>query len=353
MVFAVLAIVILGSSGNLGIKAVEANEVAVKVNYVTGDKEVITSAGNKIYIPFLQEVFLLDRTPQRYEMSGTKQISDAQAPYLTVRASDGSNFSFESLEILYHIIPGMADKIVEDSGALGGFKRDWIRAYARSILRDEFGRFSSVEVADPSSFGRATESSIDRLNEVLNPHGLSISEIITPKPRFDKKYEDAIEERKVADQEVDRLKMLEAQLVQERAQQLARVGKEKEIEWQGLQGDLKRRQLEAEQEAIRITKEADRYKVTREAEGQQLLDRNLAQARGLVSKYTKEAEGLVARTEALEKQGRVVVREALIAKLARIRFTLVPYSRDAMPERLEHSGLTDAALLSGSKRGGN
>jgi len=140
-------------------------------------------------------------------------------------------------------------------------------------------------------------------------------------------------------------------LIQERAQQLARVEKEKKIEWQELQGDLTRKRLEAEKEAIRIKRSADRYKVTREAEGQQMLDRSMAQALGLTVKYRKEAEGITARTEALEKRGRVVVREALIENLAKIRFTLIPYSRDAAPDRFEHTGA--GSLLSGSGTGGN
>ncbi|MFT7485453.1 MAG: hypothetical protein ACI9F9_001303 [Candidatus Paceibacteria bacterium] len=353
MAFAVIAIFSLGSSGNLGITEIADHQVGVKINYMTGEKEVITSPGNVIYIPFLQEVFALDRTPQKYLMEGTGGNDANLAPFLKVRASDGSNLWFESLEIQYSIIPEMADQVLEDSGLGDGFKRDWIRAYARSILRDEFGRFSAVEVADPTSTKQARLRSTERMNELLNPHGLYIEQIVTPKPRFDKKYESSIEERKVADQDVERLRVKEGQLIQERAQQLAMIEKDKEIEWETLQGDLKRLELEAQREAISITKGADRYKVTREAEGQQSLDRSLAEARGLVAKYTKEAEGIRARTEALEKRGRVVVREALIDKLSSIRFSLIPYSRDPMPQRLEHTGGGAAAILSGSNTGGN
>jgi regulator of protease activity HflC (stomatin/prohibitin superfamily) len=221
------------------------------------------------------------------------------------------------------------------------------------VLRDEFGRFSAVEVADPSSYTTARVRSTERLNEYLEPHGIRILQIITPKPRFDARYEEAIEERKVADQEVERLKQRELQLLQERERELALVQKEKEIQWEELQGDLKKRELESQREAIQITKEADRYKVTREAEGQQQLDRLTAESQGLVAKYTKEAEGIRARAEALEARGRVVVREALIEKLSRISFTLVPYSRDPMPKRLEHSDARGSVEeLSGAINGG-
>ena len=353
LVLAIFVIVSLGASGNLGVIELEDNQVAVKMNYISGEKEVITEPGYKIFIPFIQKVFILDKTPQKFLMlRGGGAMDDNHGPHLSVRASDGSNLWFEELEIQYSILPGSSDAIIEDSGVDDGFKRDWIRAFARSVLRDEFGRFSSVEVADPSNYSIASDRSVQRLNEFLNAHGILVERIITPKPRFDKRYEDAIEERKVADQDVERLRVKEGQLLQERAQQLALVEKEKEIQWQELLGDLKRFEIEAQRDAIAITKGADRYKVTREAEGQQQLDRSLADARGLVSKYTKEAEGIRARTAALEKRGRVVVREALIEKLSSIRFTLIPYSRDPMPERLEHSGLNEAGVLSASSKRG-
>jgi hypothetical protein len=352
---AALALMVLGVSGNLGIVEVEDNQIAVHVNYVTGKKEVDQNPGYKIYLPFIQSVFILDKTPQKYLMERNEMSDYNNAPFLTVRAADGSNFWFESLEIQYALIPGESAAVIEDSGTGEGFKRDWIRAYARSILRDEFGRFSAVEVADPSSYQTARVKSTDRLNEYLNPHGIQILQIITPKPRFDKRYEQAIEERKVADQDVERLKAKEEQLLQEREQQLALVSKEKEIEWQSLQGDLIKAVKEAERESILITKGADRYKITREAQGQQELDRYTAQAAGMVAKYTKEAEGIRARTEALEKKGRVVVREALIEKLSNIEFTLVPYSRDPQPKRLEHSdgsSISERGSLE-AKEGGN
>jgi regulator of protease activity HflC (stomatin/prohibitin superfamily) len=333
---AVFLFVGLGATGNLGFVEVDDSEVAVKVNYVTGSREVITTPGVKLYIPFLQAVFKLDKTPQKYLMEGNVSRGDNSAPALTVRASDGSNFRFESLEIQYVILPGKASDILDDSGLKDGFKRDWMRAFARSVLRDEFGRYSAVEGADPSSYDSATVKSIERLNEYLMPHGLKVTRIITPKPTFDPKYEQAIEDRKVADQDVERLKGVEKQLIQERGEQLARVEKEKEIEWQELQGELVKNIKDSERESIFVRKGADRYKVTREAEGKAERDRSIAEAEGLTAKYTKEAEGIRARAGALEKKGAVVVREALIAKLANISFTLVPYSRDPSPKRLEH-----------------
>ena len=126
---------------------------------------------------------------------------------------------------------------------------------------------------------------------------------------------------------------------------LAAAQKEKEIEWQSLQGTLTKALLNAEQDQIQVEKAADAYAVakgyTAKAENAQLVQQSV----GLTAKYTKEAEGILARAEALEKRGEVVVREALIAKLVDIKFTLVPYNRDPAPNRLEHVDSRDGASL--------
>jgi hypothetical protein len=333
-----VALLVLASAvrGQLGVMNISHDQVAVKVNYLTGSRQVITTPGFKIYVPFLEQVFPLDRTPQKFLMEGNRAQGDNHVPFLTVRASDGSNFWFESLEIQYAIVPGMADKVLEDSGPAEEFKREWVRGFARSVLRDEFGKYSAVEVADPSTYQAARIESTKRLNDLLNPHGIDVIDVITPKPRFDVEYEQAIEDRKVADQDVERLREEEKRLINERERRLSGVEKEKSIQMEALLGELARKRLGAEREQIQIQLAADEYAVKRRAEGTAERDQKVLTSAGLREKYTREAEGLRARAEALEKRGAVVVREALIERLRDIRFTLIPYSRDPEPRRLEH-----------------
>ncbi len=324
-------------TGNLGLISVRDDQVAVKVSYMSGESEVFVTPGFKFYLPFLQEMYLLDKSPQKFVMEGDRFVDAGHVPRLTVRARDGSNFRFDNLEIQYRLIPSKGSLIISDSGRGDAFKVHWIRAYARSILRDEFGRFSAEEVANPTTYDLATDKSRTRLNDLLYPHGIEVIQIVTPKPRFDDAYERAIEDRKVADQDVERLIAMEDQLLRERERELAGVEKEKEIEMRSLQGELEKIRLNAEQNAIRITKAADAYAIEQRARGQAEQAQKVARARGLTAKYSKEAEGLVAQANALEERGEVVVREALIKKLKSIRFNLIPYSRDPAPRRLEHS----------------
>jgi regulator of protease activity HflC (stomatin/prohibitin superfamily) len=319
--------------------------VAVKVNYITGAEEVITTPGFKLYIPFVQEVFTLDRTTQDFLMQGAEYHDASHVPLLTVRAVDGSNFRIDDLRIQYELIPGEAGTVLDDSGPQNGFKEEWIKAHARSILRDEFGRYSAVDVADPTVYKQAPAAAKDRLNEALGPHGLKIVLIKTPNPKFDDKYEQAIDRRKEADQEVERLIAKVDQLDQEKEQRVAAVERQGQVRMKVLQGELIRQLREAERAFEEVRLAADAYATERTADGEALQSQLVATARGLEAKYRKEAEGIASKTKALAERGQVVVREALVKKLAQISFTLVPYSRDSEPKRLEHSGSSGVSQL--------
>jgi len=352
----VLLGVVMGLTGNLGVRVISPEEVAVVINYITGKEAMVTTPGYQFYIPFIEEVYTFDRRTQNFVMEGTRYVNWNHVPLLTVRASDGSNFRIDDLQIQYELIPGDARTVLHDSGSGDGFKQEWVKGYARSILRDEFGRYSAVEVADPTIYKQAPEQAKTRMNELLQPHGIRVVLIKTPNPTFDEQYEDAIESRKEADQEVERLKEYFQQLEQERSRRLAGVLREKSVEMEALKGEMEKVRLNAERERIEVTKGADAFAIQRVAEGEARRAERLAEAQGLEEKYRKEAEGIAARAQALEQRGEVVVREAIIQKLASIQFTLIPYNRDSAPKRLEHidargpdSHLVDEASIGGNQ----
>jgi hypothetical protein len=353
-IFGIVLVVgaLMAVSGKLGVANVQPKEVAVVINYVTGEEAVITTPGYKIYIPFIQDVYTFDRTIQEFTMAGDKYASSSEVPRLTVRAKDGSNFWFDQLSIQYELIPGEAVTIINDSGFGDSFKEEWVKTFARSILRDEFGRYTAVQAANPTEYAQAPSDATKSLNDVLRPHGINVVRIVTPNPKFDPDYERAIETRKEADQEVEELIARAEQLLQVREQRLALVRKEKGVEMQELEGELIGRLRQAEAQSIQLQRGSDAYAASRIAEGQAKQAELFAEARGLVAKYTKEAEGIESRALALEQRGEVVVREALIERLLTVKFTLVPYSRDPAPKRLEHTNAVDReAQLDESSRG--
>lgn len=339
-VVVILLLVVVGAfvTGKGGIIEVKDTEVAVVVNYLTGSEEIINQPGFTIFFPLMSQAFVFDKSPNKFLMEGERDIDANHVSKLTVRANDGSNFWFETLEIQYRIIPGRANIVLDDSGPGEAFKENWIRAFARSVLRDEFGRYSAEEIADPSTYNEATQKAQIRLNEMLDPHGLSIIQIITPKPKFEERYERAIEDRKVANQEVEKQKARAEQLVRERERRLAEIERDKATDYEQLLGTLEANRISAEKDAVRTMKDADAFNIEISANGRSTEKRLLQEARGLEQQARKAAEGLQAKVEALAARGEILVREALADKMARIRFDIVPYRRDPAPTRVELMG---------------
>ena len=152
-------------TGRMGVINIAPEQVAVKVNYLTGKSTPIVSAGYKFYAPLIHEVFVLDKRPQNFVMAGDDFENYNLVPALTVRANDGSNFRFERLDIQYQIEPSSAVELLEQAGPGDGYKLEWVKTYARSILRDEFGRYSAEEIADPGLLQAAFASAATRMSE--------------------------------------------------------------------------------------------------------------------------------------------------------------------------------------------
>jgi regulator of protease activity HflC (stomatin/prohibitin superfamily) len=322
-------------------REISAEEVGIKVNYLSGNQEIITQPGIKFHLPIVQEIFILDKTPNKFVMEGSYDLDANRVQKLTVRAMDGSNFWFDSLEIQYQILTAEAGHVLNESGPGEEFKQFWIRSLARSVLRDEFGRFSVAEVTDPTKYGVAIEAAQRRLNDMLQPHGLLVVQLICPKPKFDAAYEKAIEQRKVANQEVERLKAQREKLTNARKTELASVNREKEVAKQELTGDLESARLAAEQARIKGEKTADAYQIERTNAAAALLQEAEIQAKGLSVKYRNEIDGLRKEISAYATDGRGIVWREYARKIAEMKIDVVPYQQDPAPDRLEIEGVFD------------
>lgn len=332
----ILFMLVLVATGAAGFKEVQVNDVAVKVNYISGTREVILTPGYKVFLPVISEIHTFDRSPNEFVMAGESDLDSNHVHKLTVRANDGSNFWFETLKIHYQIIPEKIDVVVDDSGQGDAFKYNWVKSYARAVLRDEFGRFNAEDIANPTNYGKATMEAKRRLNEHLNPHGIEIIQIVTPKPKFVDAFEKAIENRKLANQEVQKLQAQQEQLQREKERRLGEIERDKKILYESLLGELEAERIQSTRDQVKVTKAADAYKISRLASGTANEAQMIEEARGLAEKYRKEAEGLEAKVLALAAQGEIIVREALAEKLRKVEFTLVPYDKDGKQGHLEH-----------------
>jgi membrane protease subunit HflC len=302
------------------------------------DVAVVKDQGVQMIWPYFQRLEKLDIRPQIFVMEGEKDISDEHVRRLTVRANDGSNFHFENLEIHYQILPSAAATVIRQNGLSDAYKRDALWVHAREILRNEFGRYSFLEIADPRTYGEATAASKTALNERLNPLGIEVTNIPPPKPSFDQRVEVAIEERQNAEQEVEVQQERRNKLIQEKGRRVQQIEQEKSAQYQALITELEAKKQQAVNALIAVKREADKYAIERAAEGEAYRNEKITRAEANAVAYQKEAEGMIAKIRAVGEAGPDVlnteIAQHVFPQLERVR--AVPYARSSTPIDIRH-----------------
>lgn len=327
-----VTVLILGGElfrGNAGCIEIRPGEVAVFYNN-TGlslfgpPSRTEREQGVKTFFPGLQSVIVLEAKPQILVMGNENQnsrsgIYDSDAvnvvEALTVRASDGSNLYFDGLEVHFQVNRDEPGRVVDTSGPGAGFKIDVVRTHVREVLRDAFGAYSFLDVADPTSYGTATTEAKRILNERLEPFGILVTQIVTPKPKFDPRVEKAIEDRQNADQEVAVQEEKRNKLKQESALKVQEVEQQKNGEYQGLIANLEAQKKASENKLIQTTREADKYFIDRVAEARAYRDEKVVRGKANEEAYRKEAEALVAKITAVGAQGPDVLNSVIAEKV--------------------------------------
>lgn len=330
-------------SDSSGFVEISPGEVAVKYNNtsmsIMGDpSKVIKEQGVVSFLPVLQRLEKLDARPQIFVMEGERDVDNNHTRRLTVRANDGSNFYFQRLEIHYQLIPSEAANVIANNGTGDDYKWRAIRVHAREVLRDEFGKHSFLEIADPRTYGEATSRAKEALNNRLRPLGLEVTNIPPPKPTFDHAVETAIEDRQNAEQEVEVQEEKRNKLQQEKGRRIQQVEQEKNAEYQQLAAELEARQKQAGNALIAVKREADKYFIDRAAMGTAYRDEKVTRAKANEVAYRKAAEGMVAKINAVGDQGPDVLNREIAMHVfpQLVKISATPYTQPTSPVDIRH-----------------
>jgi len=326
----VFAIVVLRSC-----TSIEAGQVAVRINNITGSTEVITQPGLILRLPFgIHTVYELDVSPQTFHLRGNENKSSLEVRELDVRAADGSSFAFNDTTLLFRAIPTKADETLRDSG-LGHAYYEWMLPYARSILRDEFGRESTISVSNPTSFAAAEDKAKQRLNKLLGEHGIEVTSIVTPRPRFSKEYEDLIESR---NQTENQLAVIDSELARaktERDRKLAEVERDQNKIMQTKRAELETQLATSVTSQTQTRREVDTYKIEKTASGQASLSASRSTAEQLKGQLDAEYSGKKAEIDAFKNQPVERVMERLGERLKGVTIEIQPFKNDGSPQRVQ------------------
>ncbi len=273
------------------------------------------------FVPFLNDWHTFDTSLQTLQMSAApvaRTLDQAPVEYdgsgddLLFKTIDGNDIGLD-LVISFRIDATKAPMILQTVATSDAEVRDNIvRSIARSKPRDIFGELKTEEFYIAQNRTDRENEVRDALNAIMEPYGVIVEEVGTKDYRFNPDYEQAIKDKKVADQLMETHKAAARAAIEE--------FKTKVAEAEGENGKLKE---EADGEFEREKIKADAY-----FEQQKYLA-EATEAEGLA-----EAEGIRKMNEALSGSGGdVMVKMKIAEALQDKRIVLMPLASGGLDVR--------------------
>jgi regulator of protease activity HflC (stomatin/prohibitin superfamily) len=229
--------------------------------------------------------------------------------------------------IAYRIDPKMAPYILQHVAINDQALRDKVvRTVARSKPRDIFGELATEEFYVTDKRREKSEQVREKMQEILGPYGIIVEKVLTKDYRFVAEYQKAIEDKKIADQMVEKNKS---------AQHAALEEYRKELEM--AKGEVNKVVADADGVFKKAAIEADAY-----YEQQKYL------AEAIIAEGKAEAQGIEQMNKALAGSGgetmvKLRVAEALQGK----KIILLPMSEGGM--NLKTTNINDLINVLGVK----
>ncbi len=298
-----LVVLLIVGGRRLTWKEIQADEVAVIINNITGNIKTIDRAGAVIYYPFIQDLYILDKREQEAPMASSNISADfPQGNPIILKTRDGGDVSID-LIIQYKLISKIAGKVVQDTGIGEVFKEKWIWDYARTICRYEFGDLSISEFPDSAKREEKIRASTDELNSLLNPHGIFVTSLNFIDYRYYREYAEKIHERRLADKEVEEQVQRASAARENQNRVVTEETKKLDVAISRFMGTLHRMEIDAKAEAEKIKDAGRAYLIKANLDADAEYDRLEKEAASILAIRKAEAEGIFALKKALEGAG--------------------------------------------------
>jgi regulator of protease activity HflC (stomatin/prohibitin superfamily) len=330
-----LVILLIAGGRKLTWKEIQADEVAVIINNITGNVKTIDRAGAVVYYPFIQDLYILDKREQEAPMASSNISADfPQGNPIILKTRDGGDVSID-LVIQYKLISKMASKVVQDTGFGEEFKEKWIWDYARTICRYEFGDLSISEFPDSGKREQKIRTSTSELNSLLNPHGILVTSLNFIDYRYYREYAEKIHERRLADKEVEEQVQRARAAKKNQNRVVTEETKKLDVAISRFMGTLHQMEINAKAEASKIRDSGKAYLIKSLLDADAEYDRLEKEAASILAIRKAEAEGIFALKKALEGAGgRNLVKMEYAKRLrnARIIGTPVLKASEEIPQ---------------------
>ena len=276
----VLVLVAVAASGCY--RSTGSTEVGIKIGKLVGADEVVAPGRTVIVIPFFHDWYVFDTKTQTVEMKGNDnaRLDDA----LDFKTRDGNDVSVD-VTVLYHIDPAKAPHVLRHVASdVDEVRTVLVRPLARSIPRDSLNELSSEEFYDSDLRAAKEEQALANLRRALDPYGLVCERVVLGNYRFHKNYQAAIDQKKVADQTVNK----------NRSSAEASI-KEWERELETTKGQVGQLLATERGKAQQVTLQTDAYYAAKKLEADAIVAEKAANAQG-ITKMKEAMSGAGGRT---------------------------------------------------------
>ena len=305
----VVAIVIATISGGiyggkeLSWKQIAADEVAVIVNNLTGGIKLVNRAGAVLYYPFVQDIYILDKREQVLKMTSAEiDEKHPQGNPLIVKSIDGGDVVLD-LQIQFRLNPDFAVHVVQNTGVGEIFKQKWIYDYARTICYYCYGELTLGEFPVSSLRDIKAQKAREEINKMLDPHGFFITSINLSDYRYYREYAEKIQERRLADKEVEEQKTRASAARENQRKVVMEETKKLEVEVARFRGDCDKRIMDARGSAEAKKQDAEAYLIRARYDADAEFERLAKEAEAVLATVKTEAEGIKLLRNALEGEG--------------------------------------------------
>jgi regulator of protease activity HflC (stomatin/prohibitin superfamily) len=276
-------------------------EVGVRTKKLTllgkkGVEEKVYAPGSTyFFLPYINDWHTFDTKLQNLEMTFEPERGDRKArDDLLFKTIDGNDLSLDVI-IAYQIDPAKAPYILQyvatDNKSL---REKIVRTVARSKPRDIFGELKTEEFYVANKRELQAQRAKAVLQEILVPLGVNVKNVLTKDYRFNEEYQKAIEDKKVADQQVEKNKSAQRATTEEYKRKVEEARGEVNKIIAKADGEFLQAKIEADAyyEKQNLLAEAVRSEGIAEAKGIQEMNNALAGAGGEALVKLKIAEAL-------------------------------------------------------------
>ncbi|NDY71257.1 prohibitin family protein [Desulfobacter hydrogenophilus] len=247
------------------------------------------------FMPFINDWHTFDTKLQNLEMTYDANKDDRRnRDDLLFKTIDGNDISLDVI-IVYKIDPAKAPYILQNVAKDDmDLRQRIVRTIARSKPRDIFGELTTEEFYVAASRGDQARKTKEYLQKMFNPMGIVIEKVLTKDYRFNPKYQKAIEDKKVADQLVEKNKSAQHAAQEEYIRKLEEARGEVNGMIADVDGEFMKSKIEADvyHEKQQLLAQAIKAEGEAQAKGIQEMNNAMASAGGEALVKLKIAEAL-------------------------------------------------------------